>query len=1144
MLRVSRSSRRFVPWFVLVALCVGIGSSRATRAEESGGSVETLHLDDPDVSADLVAFAYADDLWLAPRTGGMAWRLTSAPGREWRPRFSPDGRYLAYSAEEGRQSDVFVIPVEGGRPRRLTWHPAPDLALGWTADGTHLVVASRRAGWPPDARPYLVRADGTGLPKPLPIPGVGHADVSPDGTMLAYTTIRDAFSSWKRYRGGRTPSIHVVDLAALDAPDSATVRVVPHENASDTMPAWCGDSLWFLSDRDGRMNLYRHVPGANDVTRVTNATRDDYDLGKLAAGPDRLVFTQGGALHLVDPANGSIERLRIRVPHDDLARRPRWQQVTGHVRYADLAPNGRRAVFEMRGEIITVPREHGAPRNLTHSPGAHDRYPTWSPDGERIAWFSDRSGEMRLLVGPADGSAEPTAYALEGAGYYVDARFSPDGKRILYGDKANALWLLDLETHEVTSVSRSLGSLGMWPPSASWSPDGAWIAHDEREPVSALRDIVLYEVATGKRTHITDGFADACEPRFSPDGAWLWFRASIEAGPQAFGLDMSASTVRDGVENLYVAVLAKDGAHPFAPRSDEGGPADAAKERPSRREGTGDEDKRSDDAQGGGAPPPEERSEEKSDEKSDEKGDAKGDEKAPAGKPRTKVDLDDIGQRIVAVPHEAGNYGNLRPVKDGLLFRSRLDRGRGDLMRFDLKKRKAETLQERVDEFEVSPDGKHLLMKQGSSWSLSGIDAKKKDRLDLDAVRVEVDPAEEWPQMLREVWRLQRDFFYDPALHGVDWDAAWDRWSALLPHVRTRDDLNRLIEDLIGELCCGHQYVSGGEGGEPPAGRATGLLGCEFRVEGERYAIHGILRGQNWNPDLRAPLTEPGVDVREGDLLLRVEGREVTAATNVYEAFADRANRPTRIAVAAPGETDKVREALVIPVESEGSLRQRAWIEANRAYVDRASGGRLAYVYMPNTGRAGIAAFDRDYYSQLDKEGLVLDARYNGGGKVADYVIGVLDRRVMSWWMNREGWASRSPFGTMTGPKAMLINEYAGSGGDWLPWMFRTRGLGPLVGTRTWGGLVGISGYPPLMDGGSVTAASFGVMNEAGEWIIENEGVAPDYEIPPGLDRAEPDGPLGRRDAQLAKAVELVLGSLKENGARPAPPAYVPPKPR
>ena len=575
-------------------------------------------------------------------------------------------------------------------------------------------------------------------------------------------------------------------------------------------------------------------------------------------------------------------------------------------------------------------------------------------------------------------------------------------------------------------------------------------------------------------------------------------------------------------------MLAKDGKHPFAPRSDEGGPAKGG----AKGRGKDASEKVSDEkGEGDGA-----------DDKADDDGDDTAKDAAPKGgrsAKATKVDVDDIGQRIVAAPHRGGIYRNLVAVPDGLLFLARQERGRADLMKLDLDERKAKTLQEKVDGFVASPDRKTLLLQQGPRWSLCGPDAKKQDRLAADALRVEVDPAQEWPQTLREAWRLQRDFFYDPALHGVDWDAAWTRWSSLLPHVRTRDDLNDLIANMIGELCCGHEYVGGGETEKAPEGPAVGLLGCDVEAVGPRYRITRILHGQNWNPDLRAPLTEPGVDVREGDILLRVEGRDVTTETSLYEAFEETANRPTRIEVASTESPDEVRKALVVPIADETALRQRSWVESNRAYVDEASGGRLAYVYMPNTGGAGLAAFDRDWYSQLDKQGLVIDLRYNGGGKVADYVIDVLSRQVMSWWMNREGWPSRSPFGTMVGPKVMLINMYAGSGGDWLPWMFQRRKLGPLVGTRTWGGLVGISGYPPLMDGGGVTAASFGVMDETGHWAVENVGVTPDVEVAP-----MPTDVVAGRDPQLEKAVALALEALERDGPPPAPPAYQPPTPR
>lgn len=1114
---------------------LGLGPGQAGAAEEEGG---TLLLDEPDVSAEHVAFVYAQDIWLAPRTGGTARRLTSAPGRESRPRFSPDGTLLAFSAEWDGQTDVYVLPVTGGTPQRLTWHPGSDVVAGWSPDGTEVLFTSRRHGHPPDLRLYGARLTG-GTPRAWPLPAVGHVDIAPDGRRAAYTPVRDAFGTWKRYRGGRTPAIWIQDLATHD------VDVVPHVNASDTSPVWFEAEVWFLSDRSGQMNLFRFRPGSDSVQQVTTFGREAFGAADLSVGPDRLVFTRGGALHLVDPATGTTERLVIHVPHDDLARRPRWQSAEKIVRSGSPAPNGRRAVFEVRGEIVTVPREHGAPRNLSQSPGVHERGPVWSPDGTRIAWFSDATGEYELVVAPERGlepaeRAEPSAagemrrYALDGAGFYQDIVWSPDGTHLLFADKANALFVIDLASGAIERIAQSQGSLGMWRPTASWSPDGAWIAYEVADPATAFTDIALLERSTGERIVVTDGFADAREPRFAPHGGWLWFRASVDAGPQAFGLDMSTSAARETKENLYVCVLARDGPDPFGPRSDEA----ADKPKKDKRKGKGDGDKPAptDDApapdgdgtDGEGATGDAEAKD------GDAKDGAKG--KRP---PVTKVDRTDLDQRILALPVGSGRFGGLQAVEDALLFLSQGDGRQAELRRYDVEEREAKTLVDKVQAFVATADGKHLLLNQGDRWELADGEAKKKDALDLKAVKVLVDPAQEWPQILREVWRLQRDFFYDPGLHAIDWDAAWAKWSPLVAHVRHRADLNRVIGEMMGELCCGHEYVWGGEMEKAPEGPSVGLLGCDWEAAGERYRFARIYRGQNWNPGLRAPLTAPGVDVRDGDVLLRVNGREVTTAGNVFAAFVETAGRPTQIEVAAADDLEAVRRSTVVPLEDEGELRHRAWIEANRRRVDELSGGRLAYVYMPNTGRAGMASFDRDFYSQLDKQGLVLDERYNGGGQVADYVIDVLRRDVMCWWINREGWAGRTPFGTLRGPKVMLINAYAGSGGDWMPWMFQRAGLGPLVGTRTWGGLVGISGYPPLMDGGGVTAASFGIVDTDGRWVVENVGVAPDVEVIPW-----PKDVLAGRDPQLEKAVALALEALEAQGPPSPPPAYTPPTPR
>ncbi len=1135
---MNRFARRRLTRLVVLTPLVSFAANAAATSEE------TLLLQDPSISAEHVVFVYAEDLWAVGRSGGEARRLTSNPGAESSPEISPDGKWVAFTGQYDGNVDVYVVPVAGGDPRRLTWHPGGDVVVDWHPDGKRILFRSSRSSNAPVQKLFLVGIEREGLPEELSIPKVAHAAYSPDGKRVAYTPFRDAFRSWKRHRGGTIPPVWIIDLATFD------VEEVPHVHATDTFPGWVGDDVYFASDRDGHMNLWRYTPGSSKVEQVTRF--DDFDIRNMDAGDGVIVFEQAGALHVYDPTSGRTERLRVHVRADGLAALPRWQAVQSSVRNAAIAPNGKRAVFETRGEIVTVPKEHGDPRNLTQSPGAHDRDPAWSHDGERIAWFSDEGGEYRLLIRDHLGRKPVSAYDLDGAGFYHDPRWSPDGKHVLFSDKANRIAYLTVETGGVTEVARVQGSLGVVQPAAVWSPDSKWIAFENRNPRTMYDQIALYELETSKTTGITDAFGTAASPAFSRDGKHMFFAASVDAGPRLFGLDMSTSASRTTDNSLYVVVLQKAGKNPLAPKSDEavGSDGDDDMERMRRRF-----------AGPRGASPGDEK----------EGGDAAGtDADAESKKDKEKkvdvppIELDGIDQRILALPLGSSGYRALAGLENGVLYLEYAPSGgRPELKKFDLDDLEADTVARDVFDYELSADGSWILVRGLGGWSIrrvgggfgggAGPDLEAmaaagrgsrggggggSETLRLDSVRVRVDPEQEWPQILREVWRIQRDYFYDENMHGVDWPAMWRRWSAFLPHVRHRADLNVIIAEMIGELACGHQYAGGGDMPDAPDGVSVGLLGADWEIAKNRYRIARIYSGQNWSPGLRAPLTEPGVDAREGDYLITVDGRPVMADDNLYAAFENTANRQVLITLASKPDGLDARSMTVVPISNEFALRRQSWIEDNRRRVDELSNGRLAYIYMPNTGGAGMAAFDRDFYSQLDRDGVILDERYNGGGQVANYVIDVLSRRVMSYWMNREKWLAQSPFGMIDGPKVMLINESAGSGGDWMPWMFQNRGIGPLVGTRTWGGLVGISGYPPLMDGGFVTAASFGVMDTDGRWAVENVGVAPDYEVVEW-----PKEVIAGHDPQLEKAVSLALEELGRNPKKPRP-QYHPPAAR
>ena len=1101
-------------WTFLPSVSACAGTAAAAAAPATPRVEETLLLQEPTLSAEHIVFRYADDLWIVGRAGGDARRLTSSPGREFAPQLSPDGTQVAFSGQYEGNTDVYVMSIDGGLPRRLTWHPGGDTVLDWTPDGQRVVFRSGRFASSRTAQAYSVGFDG-GTPTAYELPKVGHAALDADASHFAYTPIGDAFGTWKRYRGGRLANVWIFDRATHE------VEVVPTAGCNDSFPRWLGGDVYFGSDRDGVMNLFRFSPGSSDVEQLTRFT--DYHVRSLDAGHGAVVFEQAGALHLFDAGAGQIERLAIRVRADGLAAIPRWQKVEGHVRGASIAPNGKRAVFEARGEIISVPKEHGDARNLTNSPDVHDRSPAWSPDGEEIAWLSDAGGEYHLVVQDRLGREEARTFELGGAGFYYSPQWSPDGEHILFVDKGNRLAYLTLEDGAVTQVASVQGSLGVVNPGAEWSPDSKWIAFENRNPRTLYDHVALYELATGEVTSVTDDFAVSSSPAFSGDGKYLFFSASVNRGPSLLGLNMTTSAARSWDRSLYVAVLQAEGENPLFPKSD-----DAVEEKDDEDEDEEDEEDGADTAQDPEAEDPAPADEEESDEDENED---EVEDTSPS------IDLEGLSQRVLALPLPASGYRNLVCSEDALYFIESPRSGPSELKRFDFDKQEAKSLKEDVRGFSISADGKSLFLRT-RGYEITDAKAGDGKKLDIDSVMVRVEPEEEWPQILREVWRIQRDYFYDANMHGVDWDAMWTRWAVLLPHVRHRSDLTLLVRELIGELACGHEYVSGGESEDPPQGIPVGLLGADFEVADGRYRIARILEGQNWNPGQRAPLTEPGVDARVGDYLIAVNGRPLTADQNLFRAFEYSAGKQVDLTLAASADGSDARTTTVVPIRSEGQLRFYSWIEANRRRVDELSGGRLAYVYMPDTGGRGRDAFDRDFYSQLDKQGLILDERYNGGGQVADYVIETLAREVMSLWRNREGWLGYSPSGVMAGPKVMIINEYAGSGGDWMPYAFQRRGLGPLVGTRTWGGLVGISGYPPLMDGGSVTAANFGVLSTEGDWVVENVGVSPDVEV-----IEWPKLVIAGGDPQLEKAVELALEEL-ERAPLPAPPSYRPPAPR
>lgn len=1089
-------------------LCVFV----AVRLCFAQASDVPLLLQKPTVSQTQIVFVYAGDLWSVSREGGEAKRLTSGVGTETDPKFSPNGATLAFTGEYDGNVDVYVVPAAGGVPRRLTYHPGEDEVVGWTPDGKQVLFRSGRNSYSPVPRLFTVPAEG-GFPTELPLPMGWEGSYAPDCARLAYVpTAQWQRTSWKRYRGGQTTPIWLVNLSDLN------IEKIPRDNSNDSNPMWVDDKVYFLSDRNGPVTLFAYDTKSRRVRQVIK--NDGLDLKSASAGAGAIVYEQFGSLHLLDLKSGKEQKLNVRVTGDFPEVRPRYVKVGTRIYNANISPTGARAVFEARGEILTVPAEKGDVRNLTNTPGVMEREPSWSPDGKWIAYFSDESGEYALHLRNQSGMGEVKKIPLgDPPSFFYTPTWSPDSKKIAFSDKRLNLWYADIETGKTAQVDRTLYFNPTFAFTHVWSPDSKWLAYT-RQLKSHIHAAFVYSLEEGKAHQITDGMSDAKFVVFDKSGKYLFFTASTDVGLTPGWLNMSIID-RPVTRSIYVVVLRKDLSSPLAPESDEEKVQDT---------------KDTKDAK----------------DTKDTKDAPKGEDK-PADKPADKepvkvtIDFDNISQRILALPIPARNYAAMAAGKANVLFllegsplHSRFFSAGGQtLHKFDLSTRKMEKVLEGVNDFMVSFNGEKMLYQQGQRWAIvstAGPISPGAGTLNTDAMEVYVDPRVEWKQMYHEVWRLERDFFYDPGLHGLDLQATSQKYEACLDNIASRADLNYLFEEMLGELTCGHVFVGGGDLPETKRVRG-GLLGADYKIENGRYRFARVYNGENWNPQLRAPLTQPGVNVVAGEYLLAVKGREVRATDNVYSFFEATAGKQVVIKVGHNPDGTGTREVTVVPVDSEFGLRNLAWIEDNRRKVDAMSGGRVAYIYLPDTFTGGYRNFNRYHFAQVGKEGAVIDERFNGGGLIADYIIDYLRRPLMGYFAAREGEDYITPVGSIYGPKAMIINEFAGSGGDMMPWLFRAAKIGPLVGKRTWGGLVGMAGAAPLMDGGFTGAPQSGFWNPNGTWDVENHGVDPDIEV-----ELDPKAWREGHDPQLEKAVEVVLNALKKNPLpkhkKPAYPNY------
>ncbi|HZM88773.1 MAG TPA: PDZ domain-containing protein [Blastocatellia bacterium] len=1136
-----------------VLILAGLAALTATRVTSANG-VPTRLLRSPTISATHIAFAYANNIWIVERAGGTARRVTSFHGQTLNPHFSPDGKWIAFSGEYAGNNDVYVVPSEGGEPKRLTWHPGSDLVQGWTPDGKAVMFASSRATWAPSGAPrfWTVPASG-GVEAPMALPRAYQGKISPDGSRIAYRMNNSWDDERRNYRGGQNRPIWIVDLKTYDLVSP------PWTDSKDVDPAWVGDTVFFISDRDGVANVWSFDTKAKRLAQVTRF--NDFDVKTLDSGAGTIVFEQAGYVHELDPRSGKERIVTITATGDFPWMMPRWEDVTRSMSNMALSPTGKRVVVEARGEIFTIPAEKGDVRNLTNSSGSAERDPSWSPDGKYVSYFSDKSGEYKLVVESQEGITPPREITLENPTHYYTPSWSPDSKKLLYSDTNLHVWVLDVETGKAKIVGNDPWMVPQRTLNPVWAPDSKWVAYSSRLK-SMYHAIFISNVETGETKQVTDGLADSTWPVFDAGGKYLWFMASTDFGLRSQWLDMT-SYDHDVTFGLYCALLKKGEPSPLLPESDEDRGVGSAPT-PGGGGGGGFRGGR------GGAPGA------GSDAAAADADQAPQTPRGPRTPVTVQIDFDGLHQRIISVPGiPERQYSELRAGVAGTVYYLEAPAGGGGgrgggggfggggstLHRYRLSDRRSTAFVTGVASYEVSADGHKLLYRSGGGGGGGGrgpggqagaapgpslfiVDADRnvpqpgQGRLTA-TLRMYLEPKEEFKQIFNEGWRNQRDYLYVQNTHGADWPKMKEMYGQLLPYVNHRADLNYLLDNMGAEIAVGHSYVRGGDMPDVPSSPG-GLLGADFAVENDRYKITRIYDNESWNPDLRAPLASPGIDVSVGDYIVAVNGIELKAPDNIYRLLDGSANRQTVITLNNRPVMEGARQVTVIPTANEQGLRTRAWVEANRRMVDKLSGGQLAYVYLPNTGQPGYTSFNRYYFAQQDKKGAIIDERFNGGGSAADYIIDVLQRDFDGYFNNVAGerYPFTSPSAGIWGPKVMIINEMAGSGGDLMPWMFKYRKIGLLVGKRTWGGLVHTADTPGFIDGGSMIAPRGGFFTRDGKWAVENEGTGPDIDV-----ENWPKDVIGGRDPQLERAVQEAMRLLKEKpvdraAKEPPPPTW------
>jgi len=1121
-------------FFAFLFIAVAIGCSCLTSAQETQ---EGRLLRFPDIYKDRVAFMYGGDLWLASSAGGTARRISSHQGRELFPKFSPDGKWLAFTGQYDGNFNVYVMPSEGGQPKQLTFYqggqPLSDRmgvlnqVIGWTPDGKNIVFLSRRDasnGW--IKREYTVSVDG-GLAQPMPMDEGGLLSFSGDGAKVAYNRIFRNFRQWKRYTGGLAQDITIYDIK-----NNVVDQVIPHTDYTDTFPMWRGNTIYFTSDRgpEHRLNLYSYDQSSKQVEQLTKF--DDFDVMWPSLGPDAIIFEKGGYLYTFDLQTRQPKKLTIYVNGERPQAMKHWVSASRQITDFDISPDGKRAVIAARGEVFTVPAKDGSIRNLTHSPGVREQKVAWSPNGQWIAYISDRTGEDEIYIAPQDGLGAEEQITSGHKGFMFQPAWSPDNSKIAWADKDLKLWYVDIKEKKPVEVDRAkFFEIQNY----NWSPDSKWLAYDKNLD-TGYSVVYLYSLADRKITAVTSPLNNSYGALFDPGKRYLYFLSDRDYNEVLGNVDFEFANPK--TTRVYVITLTADEPSPFPALSDE---VKVKSEEPAATAPMPGTNKKN----------PKEPPNKKEEKAATEEKAAQTETKEP---PKVfKIDLDGIPNRIVALAVPPAVIRNLDASKDAIYYSTSPIQGLSGpipgetraIHAYDLKERKDKVLLDGADHFALSHDGSKLMYQAEENGPVGIIDTKPPDAphkvgdgaLKLDGMRVEVDPPQEWREIFNEVWRQERDYFFEASMNGVDWQKIKDQYAQLLPYVADRYSLTYVMAEMIGELSNSHTYVGGGEFPDlHPVN--VGLLGADYEADAASgmYRIKKIFSGENWDAHTRSPLTEPGVNIKEGDYLVAINGRALRAPQTPDELLVNTANEVVTLTVNSKASADKARKVVVKPIGDEYSLRELNMIESNRKRVDVASGGRIGYVYLPNMGDAGLNEFVKQYFPQIRKEGIIFDVRYNGGGFVDQLIFERLRRVLGAMGTSRNFESGPIPQNVFYGYMACVTNHYAASDGDFFSYFFKHYQLGPLIGERTWGGVRGIRGEMPLMDGGYITRPEFSIYGLDSKWLIENRGVQPDVVVD-----NPPDLVLKGRDPQLEKAVEMLMDEIKAHPKKfPARPPDLP----